>query len=221
MPTITEKTHAGEFLIDEQQGLGLMSRASGKLNAGQNLIAGTVLGRILTAGAAIFVGTVGTRGAVTVAAAIGPRTQVGVYSLICVTAVANAGTFQLRAPDGSLVPFDTAAVITVAGGAHTSDHLDITIADGATDFSVGDTYTITVAAGDFEILTPAATTGAQIATGILFGAVDATSADVPCVVITSRAKVSSALLTWPDAISDANKAIATAQLLARGVLIAS
>lgn len=217
MSTLTEKRHDAAFILS----LAPFHRSleNGTLNSGQNLVGGTVLGQLLTPGAATFVGTVGTRGAVTVAATIGPQTQVGTYKLICTAASANAGTFQLRAPDGSLVAFDTATVITVAGGAFTSDHLGITIADGATDFSVGDTYTIAVTAGDYEILDPAEDDGAQIAAGILYGAVNATSADAACAVVARDAEVNANYLTWPDSITAGQKATATAQLNARGIFL--
>lgn len=213
MTTLTEGFHDGEFIVAELP--GMLSRKAGTLNSGQaDLAAGTVLGQILSAGAATFVGTVGTRGAVTVSAAIGSKTVAGIYKIVCVAAASDAGTFNLYAPDGTLV-----RQITVGGGSTASDHLTLTIADGATDFSVGDTYTITVTAGDYEQLDTAATTGEQIAAAILFGAVDATSADKPCVVVYKTAAVNTDEITWPVGISDANKAIATATLAAAGIVL--
>lgn len=217
MSTITETKHAGEFLVREFD--PSFNREQITVNSGQDLGACTVLGRLLSIGAATFVGTVGTRGAVTVAATVGAKIQIGTYKLICVAASSNAGTFQLRAPDGSQVPFDTASTITVGGGAYTSDHLGITIADGATDFSVGDTYTIAVSGGDYEILDPAEDDGAQLAAGILYGAVDATSADaVGVALVRGPAIIASAALAWPDGISDANKAAALARLNSLGIV---
>lgn len=215
--SLTETSHAGGFILSEAN--GDMSRESGTLNSGQNLAAGTVLGELLTIGSATFVGTVGTRGTVTVAATVGAKTKIGTYKLICTAASSNAGTFQLRAPDGSLVAFDTATVITVGGGAFTSDHLGITVADGATDFSVGDTYTIAVSGGDYSILAPAGTDGTQIAAGILYASVNAASADKPCVVFKRQGEVNSNELTWPGGITDAQKATATAQLKAAGIFL--
>lgn len=210
MTTKTETVHAGGFLVSELP--GLMSRIKATLNSGQNLGAGTVLGRILSAAAAVAGTNTGT-GAVTVGAAIGAATVPGIYKLLCVAAAANAGTFNFYAPDGTLI-----RQITVAGGAHVSDHLTITIAD-ATDFVVGDSFTIAVTEGDYEILTPASTTGQQIAAAILFAAVDATSADTPCALITNNAALNSGEITWPAGISAGNKAIATAQLAARGIVL--
>ena len=216
MTTKTETLHAGGFLLSEAED-SYRSRDAGTLASGQNLGAGYVVSQVYTIGSATFVGTVGTRGTVTVAATVGEKTQIGVYKLICTAAASNAGTFQLRAPDGQLVTFDTATVITVAGGAFTSDHLGITIADGATDFSVGDTYTITITAGGFTQLAPSATDGSQIAAGILYGPVDASSAAQPCTVITRAAEVTDGEITWPS-ITAAQKTRAKKVLGAAGIL---
>lgn len=210
MTTKTEVLHAGGFLISELP--DLMSRKQAVLNTGQNLIAGTVLGVLLSAAAAVAGTNTGT-GAVTVGAAIGPATVPGVYKLLCVAAAGNAGTFNFYAPDGSLI-----RQITVAGGAHVSEHLTITIAD-ATDFIVGDSFTIIVSEGDYEQLDVAATTGEQSAAAVLFAAVDATSADKACVVVNNNAVLLAAELAWPVGISDANKAIATQRLLNRGIVL--
>jgi len=214
---LNETLHDGGFILSVAP--GNRSLDNGLLNTPMNLVAGAVLGQLLAAGAAVFVGTVGTRGTVTVSAVIGPAAQVGQYRLVCVAASANAGTFQLRAPDGSVVAFNTALVITVAGGAFTSDHLGITIADGATDFIVGDTYTIDVTGGDWEALDPIEDDGAQIAAGILFGGTNATAADKACVVLVRDAEVNANELTWPAGITAPQKLLAISQLNARGITL--
>lgn len=71
----------------------------------------------------------------------------------------------------------------------------------------------------FGALDPAATTGEQTAAGILCTAVDATDGARAGVVLVADAEVSGALLTWPAGISEADKAIATAHLAARGIVI--
>lgn len=214
----TETLHDGGFILSEAE--GFRSRDAGTLVSGQNLGAGTVLGRVLAAAAAAFVGTVGTRGAVTVAATIGPNAKIGVYKLVCIAAASNAGTFQLRDPNGNVVVFDTADVITVGGGAFTSDQLGITIADGATDFSVGDTYTIAVTGGKYTQLAPSGTDGSQIAAGILYGAIDASSADTACTVFARSGEVTDGEITWPS-ITAAQKTAAKAALGAAGILFRS
>lgn len=216
--SLTEATKSFEFLLSESP--GNRSRENGVLNAAQDLAAGTVLGRILSAGAATAVGTPAGTGTITIGAAIGKFTQEGAYTLRCVAASAGAGTFALIAPDGTHVAMNTASgMITVGGGATTSDHLTVTIADGTPDFGAGDSWTVTVTGGDYEQLDTSATTGEQIAAGVLCTATDATSADQDIVVIARTAEVSADLLTWPAGITDANKAFATARLAARGITL--
>ena len=91
----------------------------------------------------------GVMGAITV----GSKAEIGDYLLTCVEAVADGGVFQVESPSGYSLPDLTVAV------AYDTDHLDMTLADGATDFIVGDVFTITVAAvdadsGQFQVVDP-------------------------------------------------------------------
>lgn len=205
---LTETTHAGGFILSEAN--GNRSRENGVLNSGQNCVAGEVLGRIMTAAGAKISGTGdGTIGSVT----IGPAAQVGVYVLTGIAEASNAGTFSVVAPDGSTLPN-----LTVAA-AYASQHISLTVADGANDWDIADVIHVTVTGGDYEALDPAATTGEQTACAILYDGVDASSADAACVVVAREAVVNGGELTWPADISDANKALATSRLAARGILI--
>lgn len=211
MTTKTEHGHAGGFLISELP--GLMSRKAGTLNAGQNLYAGAVLGRAITPGAATAVGSPVGTGAVTVSAVVGEDVQIGRYRLVCVAAASNAGTFNLYAPDGTLV-----RQITVAGGATSSSHLTITIAD-AQDYAVGDEYYIDVAGGDYTAINFSGTDGSQNAAGLLWDDTDATDADTACTVVDNQAAINSGEIVWPDAATAAQKNAAIAQLAARGLIM--
>ena len=205
---LSESSYALEFLLSEAP--GTRSRESGTLNAGQSCVDGEVLGRIMTAAGAKVGGTGdGTIGAVT----IGPAAQVGVYVLAGIAESANAGTFSVTAPNGTALPN-----LTVAA-AYASSHINLTVADGANDWDIGDEIHVTVTGGDYEALDPAATTGEQTACAILIGAADATDADTSIAVIARDAEVSSARLTWPADISDTNRALATSRLAARGIVI--
>jgi len=208
---LNENSHALEFLLSEAE--GSRSREQGTLNAGQNLLAGAIVAELLSAGAATAVGTPSGTGTITVGA-IGPAAQIGIYKLVCVATASGAGTFNFYAPDGSLV-----RQITVAGGAAANDHITVTIADGTPDFAAGDTFTITVTGGDYEVLDPAEDDGAQIAAGILGYNTDATDADTIALFFVRDCEVSSAMLGWPAGITDAQKAAATAQLAARGIVL--
>lgn len=86
----------------------------------------------------------GTIGAVTVAA----DSAVGVYKAICIEPATDAGTFEVFGPDGVSIGTATVAV-------EFSNILTFTIADGATDFVAGDTFDITVTAGDSVLLNSA------------------------------------------------------------------
>lgn len=76
-------------------------------------------------------------GTITAAPATGDGCLPGQYRAVCTAAAANGGTFNVFAPNGVLL--GTATV-----GTPFTTHLTFTIADGATDFAVGDAFTITV-----------------------------------------------------------------------------
>lgn len=108
----------------------------------------------------------------------------GVYTLRCVAAVANGGTFELKRPDGfSLGRYD---ITGGAGGTVTiADQIKGVLTDGATDFVVGDGFDITIAAGSAKYKTSiaAAVDGSQVPYGVLLEDIDATSADADGMVL--------------------------------------
>lgn len=207
---LTETTHAGGFILSEAN--GNRSRENGVLNAGQHLTAGAVLGRILTATGEAVVGNTGN-GVLTVGD-IGKSVKIGDYSLVCVAAATDAGTFNFYSPDGVLI-----RQVTVGGGAAANDHITVTIADGATDFAAGDAFTITVAGGDYSELDPAGVDGTQVAQAVLYAGVDATLADTACAVVVRDTTVNENELVWPTGITADEQADATAQLNARGIIL--
>ena len=124
----------------------------------------------------------------------------------------NSGTFSVTAPDGTPLGDLTVAV------AYSNTHFGITIADGATDFIVGDTFTITIAEDDWVAVVFAGTDGSQIARGISYDNYDASAADKAGVVICRDAEVNADELTWPSGATAAQKAQAGRELEARGIL---
>lgn len=93
-------------------------------------------------------------GTVTAAPATGVNAKVGTYTIECNDAETDAGTFIVRDPDGELVGVATVGVEFSTGG-----HLTFTIADGASDWVVGDLITVAVAgedadAGTFSVKDP-------------------------------------------------------------------
>lgn len=106
----------------------------------------------------------------------------GGYILECTGGVTNGGIFKLEDPNGALVASDL--IMTAGAGAATvfeAAGLQFTITDGATDFAVGDFFTLTVVAnGDLVPYAIAGAGGAQLPIAILTYEVVATGVeDIP------------------------------------------
>jgi hypothetical protein len=210
----TEGNYAAEFLIGECDE-AYYSRDTGTLASGNNLLAGAVAAKIVTAGTATAqAGTNtgnGTMGAITV----GSGAMLGAYTLKVTKAAANAGDFVVIDPQGDVIGNGSVAAAFNTGG------LAFTLADGAADFVVGDTFIITVSAltVKWTVLNPTGTNGSQVAAGILYRDTDATSADTAAVFITRAATVDSSKLVWPGGATTAQKNTAIAQLAAAGIVV--
>jgi hypothetical protein len=186
MPSKTEGKYTGEFLYSEAN--GYLSRDTVTALSGQTWAAGDVIGQI-TVGAGVAAAVAGNTGNGAFSAVVLSQGAIaGVYHLTCIKAVANAGVFDVEDPHG--VTVGEAGV----GVAYAANGLSFTISDGATDFVVGDQFTITVAAGSgkwVQCLTTAAD-GSQIAAAISYDNVDATAGDTPAVAIVREAEYNDA-----------------------------
>jgi hypothetical protein len=154
---------------------GIRSKKLTLLSGAGALVQGTLLGKItLGAVTETHAGNTGN-GAMTidVTTPLLANAQVGVYTAKCITATTNSGTFRVFDPKGRVLG-DVAVAATFA------DQIKFVIADGSTDFIVGDTFLITVAAGSGKYLKSltAAVDGSQYPDAILGEDADATSADV-------------------------------------------
>lgn len=214
MGTLTETLpHDGGFLVEEYSQDHCREEVT--LLTGQAYRAGHVLGAaVLGAASSEAAGGNtgnGTLGAVTVAA----DAQVGAYILTITEAASNAGAFQVTDPQGDVVG------LGAVGSAFSGGGLTFTLADGGTDFAVGDAFTITVAdgTGKYAAYDSAATNGTGKAAAILVKAVDATDADAAGVVIVrGPVTVTSAELVFEDDQDDAAKAAALLHLADRGII---
>ncbi len=146
----------------------LENRQPVSIASGQTLVAGEVLFQTLSASATAG-GSNHGNGTISVQD-VGVDALPGAYSATCTTTRTNGGIFELRDSDGY-----TLARANV-GTPFVSDVLSFTIADGSTDFAIGDTFTFTVAgsaslaAYDFTAdLSPP-----QVATAVLGEDVDTT-----------------------------------------------
>jgi hypothetical protein len=145
---------------------------------------------------------------------LGPAALPGDYVLTCKTKVTNAGVFSVVDPRGLPLPDLTVAV------AYSGDHINCTLADGSTDFEVGDSFTIAVSvASEIGEFNPAASDGLQFAAGVLVEAVDASAAAKQTVIIARDAIVSRPALVWKSGTTAPQKAVAIAQLKTLGILV--
>lgn len=145
MTTMVEGRYPGEFLVSESGAYG--SREKVIVLSGQNLKAGAVVGRVNKGvGRASTPTVVGTGNGTMSAVFAGPEVEVGNYVVVVTAAVAHGGVFSVTAPSGKLLP---AFTLTPGAGGTTAysaawRHLRFSITDGATDFVVGDSFTIVV-----------------------------------------------------------------------------
>jgi len=148
----------------------------GTLITGQNLVRGAVLGKITrTLGATTANGSNTGNGTVT-GAAMGENALNGTYTLTCTAIAANGGTFSVTAPDGDALP--DASV----GSAYANEQINFTINDGATDFALGDSFTIAIDAGSNKLTAAIKTAvdGSNKPNSILVHDIDASLADKAC-----------------------------------------
>ena len=142
--------------------------------------------------------------------------QPGVYTATCTVASAGAGTFQVTAPNGTVL-----GTVTV-GGAAFATQIKFTIADGAPDFVVGDQFSIEVgpiSPATVVALNLGASDGSQNAAGILLFTTDASAGAAKTTMIAREAVLSSYGLTWPAGITEAQMDAAVAQLGAKGIQV--
>lgn len=183
--------------------------------AARALTAGMIVGRV-TKGAATAAAVAGNtgNGTITASPTVGAAAKVGTYRLVCIEPATNVGKFSVEDPDGVVIGVATVAVAFTT-------HLTFTIADGATDFVSGDSFTIDVAAesGKVKQIDFSATDGSDKAYGVLlFDATAADGTDGTGVAVVRHAIIETSNLVWPSGASAPQKAAALATLETAGVL---
>lgn len=135
-------------------------------------------------------------------------------TVVKVTAT-NGGLFSVTDPSGNVLG------TYATGAAAFATEVKFTIADGATDFIVGDGFDITVAAGSSKYVgwSPSAIDGSAVVKGIaIYDAEAAASVDNEVVVLEEGpALVNTDELAWPAGISADDKAAAILALAALGI----
>ena len=156
---------------------------------------------------------VGTGTGVVSGFTLGPDAQNGTYR-VQLTATSATAAFTVTAPDGSLLQGGNVAT------AYAGSHVNFTLANGGT-MTTGDYFNIVVAkgSGKYTALAPTTYDGRHVAAAILAYATDATDADQDATVFVRSCTVKSACLTWPASVTTAQKATATNQLAALGIVL--
>lgn len=207
-----EKAKAGEFLMSEAS--RTRSRQKATLAANQSLRPGTLVAAIL-AGAAAAAATAaagntgnGAFGPITVSA----DAPLGVWRVVITGEGADAGQFLVERPDGVQ---DGAGKVGVAydGG------VGFTLADGATDFVVGDAFEIDVSQGDAESQVEAWAIGKR-AVGLSWDWAETGAGETKEIVfIDGDAEVNGHLLDYPAGSTLSEKVEAREQLRRLGIKV--
>lgn len=216
---INEGIHGPEFLLSEAS--GFRSRDAGNVGAmaAATYAPGTVL--IASAGSntvadSADAGNTGNGAATIDAASDTSALQSGRYVLTCITAAANAGTFEVVNPEGGVE-----GTVTVGASAVDLGGLSIEIADGSTDFVVGDMLYVDVSAvaGDFA---PAAAGTLTNAVGVAYTEfTTSTTDDVRITIIARDAEIDLEKIQWPTGASAAQKAAGVTALATKGIIARS
>jgi hypothetical protein len=221
MTVFNEARHSGEFILSEAE--GKRSRDNGVIALSQTVVPGAVLGATdvpanVTSSAAADAGNTGN-GAITLdgTAPVGASAQDGKYRAVCIAVATNSGTFAVFDPQG-------VEIGRVVVGATFNNQIKFVIADGATDFAVGDAFTISVgvemADKQYAVLNPTATDGTQIAAAIaIYGVTTDGSNTASIAILTNDAEVMGLTLTWPAGITAVQKATAIMQLRQLGIKV--
>ncbi len=183
-------------------------------------VVGTALGRVITGGAASAAAATGntgngTMGSITVTA----PAKVGMYRLVITAVASNAGTFMVVDPDGIPVGTGTVAVAFSKGG------LAFTLADGSTDFALGDAFNISVTGVyKYKVAVETATDGSKVVEALVLESksIPATTDTRVLVLFRGDAIVSkSAIVLDATYNTDAEKDVVYAALEAKRILVSN
>ncbi len=148
------------------------------------LALGTLLGKILLGAATAAAKSGGNTGdgvfTIDATTPILAYAKAGIYTVRCIAAAANGGTFRVTDPYGNVLG-------DVAVGSTFANQIKFVIADGTTDFIVGDGFDVTIAAGSgkYKAYNADNVDGSQYPELVLAEAVDSSGGDVKSVGLAS------------------------------------
>jgi hypothetical protein len=175
MSVIATSTNVFSTVIkhEYEPSVGFCREAVTVYDSASTFTPGSVLGRFLASPVCTPAAVVGTgNGSIGTVTGTG-KAIVGTYTLRIVLAAANAGNFELFNPNGVLVGVGT------VGTAFVSPDMTFTLADGSTDFALGDTIAIAVTGTyKYKLVEATATDGTAVAAGIYIADALGNSGDV-------------------------------------------
>jgi hypothetical protein len=209
------------FLVSEASGSRSREEVTVNVPAETSIYSGQILGIVQLAAAAVAAAAGNTgNGTFTLddPSVVGGAIA-GVYVVDIIEAATDGGRFSVTDPRGVVIG-------TGEVGTAFSNQIAVTLADGATDFVVGDSFVVTVETSGLGYSTrdEDGTDGAAIAravrvTALVNSTKSATTASA--VIIARDAEVHDEQLTYTSTATDAEKAAADAQLAAVGILVRS
>lgn len=224
MSLVTEGRYPGEIILSEADGAYCREAITvlageGKLPPGREV--GQVAAALEATSAALGSNPANT-GALTLDATtpVLANAQAGIYQVRCTAAATNSGTFRVTDPTGDVLG-------DVVVGATFANQIKFSIADGATDFSVGNGFNVTVALdtdaaaiGKWRSADPTNTDGSGVAKALLLYPVDATDADAQVVAfVRGPMEVRTAAIDHDPAVDTTQKkATKLAELAAVGII---
>lgn len=140
------------------------------------LVLGTLLGKILLGAATAAAKSGGNTGngvfTIDATTPILAFAKAGIYTVRCITAATNGGIFRVTDPFGNVLG-------DVAVGSTFANQIKFAIADGTTDFIVGDGFDVTIAAGSgkYKAYSSSNVDGSQYPELVLAEAVDSSGGD--------------------------------------------
>lgn len=211
MSTTTAPRFVGDVIVHEVS--QAWSRERLLLKLGFATLIGTVLGRILLAGASSAAKAGGNAGNGTLVLDATTPVLAGARAGIYTVRFTSATAFTVEGPDGEVLG-------NGVNGTAFSDDIKFVTTAGGTPFIAGDGFDITVAAASVEKvvpLDPTAIDGSQIPFAVAIEEKASAAADQKIVAVVRGATVDPTWLVWPVGYSDAQKAAALFTLRERGI----
>jgi hypothetical protein len=217
----TESRHPGGFMVSEAE--GRRSRDVFTVALSQTIVAGQVCGKtavIASATSSVAADASNTGNGVFTLDGTTPvlaGAKDGVYRIVNDLVASNSGEFIVFDPDGIEIG-------RVAVGATFSNQIKFAIADGATDFVIGDAFSVTVGLAEtsmqMEALNLSATDGSQRVAGISWGNVTTDGSNLAQgTFIVREAEVRNVDLTYPSGATTAQIAEIVRGLERLGIIV--